>query len=68
MFDDREVKSDGFTDDLLWGGPAIAQYVALSLHKTYRAISLKRLPTRRVGGKLVALKSKLRAAILQPHK
>ena len=52
------------SDDLLWGAQAIADFLGISLDRTYYLIRTKRLPIAKLGRKtVVASRRKLQRAI-----
>jgi excisionase family DNA binding protein len=52
------------SDDLLWGGQEVADYLGISLDRLYYLIRVKRLPVARLGRKtLLASKKQLSRAI-----
>ena len=52
------------SDDLLWGGQAVADFLGISLDRLYYLIRIKRLPIAKLGRKtIVASKKKLQRAL-----
>jgi hypothetical protein len=49
------------SDDLLTGAKAIAAYIGWPLRQTFFAIEQGHIPTSKVGAKIIARKSELRA-------
>jgi hypothetical protein len=60
--DNNAKQSDRLGDDLLNGGPEIAQYLNMSLREVYHLAATKRLPIGRLGRKLIASRAGLRRA------
>ncbi|MGO8241266.1 hypothetical protein ELH77_19075 [Rhizobium ruizarguesonis] len=51
-------------DDLLWGVTAIAQELGLTERQTYHMLMKAELPAKKVSGRWMASKSKLRAYLI----
>jgi hypothetical protein len=63
MEDNNAVKqSDRLGDDLLNGGPEIAEFLGMPLREVYHLAATKRLPIGRLGRKLIASRAGLRRA------
>jgi hypothetical protein len=51
-------------DDILWGAAAIGKAISLTERQVNHMVATGRLPTRKVGGKLVASRRALIEAVL----
>jgi hypothetical protein len=55
-------QAERLADDLLNGGPEIAEFLGCPLREVYHLHKTKRLPIGRLGRKLIASRSQLRRA------
>jgi hypothetical protein len=62
MDQEAQRQADRLADDLLNGGPEIANFLGCPLREVYHLAKTRRLPIGRLGRKLIAWRSQLRRA------
>lgn len=59
------MASDETADDLVWGVAAIGKMIGRTYQQTYHMIRMGHLPAKQIGGRWVASRSKLIAALTE---
>ena len=59
---ETQRQAERLADDLLNGGPEIAEFLGCPVREVYHLANTKRLPIGRLGRKLIASRSQLRRA------
>lgn len=57
----QSIKAEPLRDDLIWGVEGIAEEIGKTQRQVFHMISIGAIPAAKVGGRIVASRSRLRA-------